>query len=179
MTSDPALDADLPLERSWPETWARDELRLQREFLQFLRVTAANKLADLDAPGAAATPLATSPLMSALGVVKHLASVERFWMSIVAGGRDLPDPWAGDDADADFRLSSEDTPATVVAAYQEEWARSDEAIAGVGADEETRTSVGGKRRTVRWVYAHLIQETARHVGHLDLLREMADGRVGE
>jgi hypothetical protein len=92
----------LPLERSWPQTFARDELALSREFLQ-LRVTAVNKLAELDTERGRATPLSTSPVMSLMGVIKHLTNA----------------------------------------------------------------------------YAHLIQETARHVGHLDILREMADGRRGE
>jgi uncharacterized damage-inducible protein DinB len=138
-----------------------------------------NKLAELDTDTAGACPLASSPVMSLMGVVKHLTSVERFWISIVAAGRDVPDPWEGDDADADFRLTDEDTVESVVASYRAEWRSSDEATAGMQADDETRKLVGGKRRTVRWVYTHLIQETARHVGHLDVLREIADGRTGE
>jgi uncharacterized damage-inducible protein DinB len=167
------------LERSWPETWADDELRLLREFLQFLRITAVNKVADLDPDKARATPLVTSPLMSLLGIIKHLTSVERFWVAIVAGGSDAQDPWVSDDADVDFRLTTEDTPANVVEAYRREWTAADEATKGMNAGDETRKTVGGKRRTVRWIYTHLIQETARHVGHLDVLRELADGRVGE
>ena len=169
--------AEVP--RSWPETWADDEFRLQREFLQFLRATVVNKLADLDPVKARETPLPSSPLMSLLGIVKHLTSVERFWVSMVAGGADVADPWASDDADIDFRLDEADTPASVVRAYREEWARADASTASMAPGDETTLEVGGKRRTIRWVYTHLIQETARHVGHLDLLRELADGRVGE
>jgi uncharacterized damage-inducible protein DinB len=168
-----------PLDRSWPQTLARDELTLLREFLQFLRVTAVNKLSELDTDGGRATPLETSPVMSLMGVVKHLTSVERFWISIVAGGRDIPDPWEAGDADDDFRLTAGDTIEGVVRAYQDEWRRSDEAVGDLEPGDETRKLVGDKRRTVRWVYTHLIQETARHVGHLDVLRELADGRVGE
>ncbi|HEY7874317.1 MAG TPA: DinB family protein [Actinomycetota bacterium] len=167
------------VDRSWPQTWARDETQLQRQFLQFLRATVVNKIAGLSRADAAATPIPTSPALSLMGIVKHLTSVERFWISIVAGGEDVPDPWADVDADDDFRLSKDDSPASVVAAYRDEWARADAAIAGMSPDEETRKAVGGKRRTVRWIYAHLVQETARHVGHMDLLREMADGAVGE
>lgn len=168
-----------PVDRSWPQTFARDELTLLREFLQFLRATAVNKLAELDTELGRATPLPSSPVMSLMGVIKHLTSVERFWISIVAGGRDLPDPWEGDDADADFRLSDDDTIGSVVAAYRTEWERSDDATAGLQAEDETKELVGDKRRTIRWIYTHLIQETARHVGHLDVLRELADGRTGE
>lgn len=167
------------LERSWPETFALDDLTLLKEFLQFLRVTAVNKVAGLDEDDARATPLPTSPSMSVMGVIKHLTNVERFWISIVAAGRDVADPWEGTGAGDDFQLADDDTPADVVAAYRTEWARSDAASIGLRASDETKRPAGDKRRTVRWVYAHLVQETARHVGHLDLLREMADGRVGE
>jgi uncharacterized damage-inducible protein DinB len=169
-----------PLVREWPRTWADDELRMQREFLTFLRITAVNKVAGLDRDLAAATPLPTSPVLSLLGVVKHLTAVERFWLSIVGGGSDLPSLWEDDDAEADWRLADGDTPASVVAAYQAEWANSEAALAGRAASEGVAVSgVGGKERTVRWLLSHLIQETARHVGHMDLLREIADGERGE
>jgi uncharacterized damage-inducible protein DinB len=168
-----------PLPREWPRTWADDELRLQWEFLTFLRITAVNKVAGLSRELAAATPLPTSPVLSLLGVVKHLTAVERFWLSIVGGGSDLPSLWE-DDPEADWRLTDDDTPATVVAAYRAEWAHSEAALAGkVAGDGVAVSGVGGKERTVRWLLSHLIQETARHVGHMDLLREMADGARGE
>jgi uncharacterized damage-inducible protein DinB len=167
------------VERSWPRGWAVDELALQREFLQFLRATAVNKVAGLEPAMARATPLETSPTMSLLGVIKHLTAVERFWISIVAGGRDLPMLWEPDDVHAEWRLTDRDSPASVVAAYQTEWVHSAEALADLPADAETRKLIGGERRTVRWIMAHVVQETARHVGHLDVLREMADGKVGE
>ncbi|WP_329047664.1 DinB family protein [Amycolatopsis sp. NBC_01488] len=161
--------------RSWPTPLAGDELRLQLDFLQFLRATAVNKLAGLPEGLAAATPLPTSPRLSALGVVKHLTAVERWWLSIEAGGADLPSLWAGS-PDPSWDLAADDTPVSVVAAYKAEWARSEKSVQRLGPDDRTR------RRgefTVRWVVAHVVQETARHVGHLDLLRELADGEVGE
>jgi uncharacterized damage-inducible protein DinB len=167
------------LPREWPRTWADDELRLQWEFLTFLRITAVNKVAGIDRDLAAATPLPTSPVLSLLGVVKHLTAVERFWLSIVGGGSDLPSLW-DDDPETDWSLGDDDTPATVVATYQAEWANSEAALSGKGAGDAVAVSgVGGKERTVRWLLSHLIQETARHVGHMDLLREMADGARGE
>jgi hypothetical protein len=135
------------LDRSWPDQLATDERRLSWEFLDFLRITAVNKVAGLDRERAAATPLATSPLLSVLGIVRHLTSVERWWISLVGGGADLPDFWDDPDLDIDFRLSEADTPESVVAGYR--------------------------------ILAHVTQETARHVGHLDILRELADGERGE
>ncbi|SDM46643.1 DinB family protein [Allokutzneria albata] len=164
--------------RSWPKDRAEDELRLQWEFLAFLRATAVNKVLGVSPEQAAATPWPASPLMSLLGVVKHLTAVERFWMSYVGGGMDVPLLWDSEDETAEFRLSPADTPEAVLAAYQEEWTRSEKALAGLSPDDLAVREVGGDR-TVRWVLAHVVQETARHVGHLDVLREFADGLVGE
>ena len=162
-------------QRRWPDRLAFDELRLQLDFLQFLRATAVNKVAGLPAEQAAATPLPTSPRMSALGVVKHLTAVERWWLCIEAGGADLPSLWAGT-PDPSWDLTPDDTPASVVAAYRAEWARAEKALRGLGPDDRTRRRA---EFTVRWVVAHVVQETARHVGPLEVLRALADGEVGE
>ncbi|GAA3440298.1 DinB family protein [Kutzneria kofuensis] len=164
------------LSRRWPETNATDELRLLTEFLTFLRITAVNKLAGLDRAAAAATPFPASPLFSALGVIRHLTSVERYWLSIVGGGQDVPNRWDSPDPDIDFRLSEQDTPDSVVAAYQEQWELSRRALQGRNAGDP---SAGDADKTVRWLLTHVVQETARHVGHLDVLREFADGTTGE
>jgi uncharacterized damage-inducible protein DinB len=161
--------------RSWPVRLAWDELRLQLDFLQFLRATAVNKVAGLSRSAAAATPLSSSPRMSALGVLKHLTAAERWWLAIEAGGADLPSLWAGT-PDPSWDLTDDDTPASVVATYKAEWARVEKALHGLGPDDRTRRR---SEFTVRWVLAHVVQETARHVGHLDILRELADGEVGE
>jgi uncharacterized damage-inducible protein DinB len=134
-----------------------------------------NKVAGLTPAAAAATPLPSSPRMSALGVLKHLTAVERWWLAIEAGGADLPSLWAGK-PDPSWDLTEDDTPASVVAAYKAEWARVEKALHGLGPDDRTRRR---SEFTVRWVLAHVVQETARHVGHLDILRELADGEVGE
>jgi uncharacterized damage-inducible protein DinB len=135
-----------------------------------------NKIAELDPDRAAAAPLATSPVVSLVGVVKHLTAVERHWLCNVGGAAGLPELWEKD-PDADWRVRAGDTPAAVVAAYREEWARAELALAGRAPDD--RVEDGGKPFTVRWLFNHVIQETARHVGHMDILRELADGSRGE
>jgi hypothetical protein len=67
----------------------------------------------------------------------------------------------------------------VVAAYRAEWSRSAEALAGMAPSDRSRRAAGDQIFTVRWILTHLIQETARHVGHLDFLRELAGGETGE
>lgn len=165
-------------ERVWPPAGADDELRLLTDFLTFLRSTAVAKVEGLGWADASATPVPTSPVVSALGVLRHLTAVERWWLSIEAGGVELPSLW-GADADASWRLHEGDTVESVIAEYRAEWALSEQALKGLGPDDRTRGDHDGNGRTVRWVLAHLVQETGRHVGHLDFLRELADGQKGE
>ena len=165
----------IELPRRWPETNATDELVLLTEFLTFLRITAVNKLAGRDRAAAAATPFPASPVFSALGVIRHLTSVERYWLSIVGGGLDVPNRWDSPDRDIDFRLSEQDTPESVVAEYREQWELSRQALAGKAAGDRSSKDAD---KTVRWLLTHVVQETARHVGHLDVLREFAAGTTG-
>ncbi|MFI9814368.1 DinB family protein [Saccharothrix variisporea] len=164
--------------RVWPRAAADDEVRLLTDFLTFLRLTAVGKVEGLSREQATAAPIPTSPVVTALGVIKHLIAVERYWLSIEAGGLDVPALW-GEDADASWRIEDHETVASVLADYRAEWERSAEAIAGLGPGDRTRADRDGNGRTLRWVLAHLVQETGRHVGHLDFLRELADGEKGE
>ncbi|MBB1151786.1 MULTISPECIES: mycothiol transferase [Amycolatopsis] len=163
------------VERVWPDPLDGDEMTVQTRFLDFLRATALQKITGLTREQAAAAPLPSSPRTSALGVLKHLTAVERWWLVIEAGGSDEPSLWPGS-PDPSWELTPEDDVAPVVAAYRAEWERAAAALAGLAPDDRTRRS---GEFTVRWVLAHVVQETARHVGHLDALRELADGSVGE
>ncbi|WP_285743936.1 DinB family protein [Lentzea sp. NBRC 105346] len=153
---------------------AHDELQLQWDFLDFLRHTAVMKVEGLTRDLAAAAPVPTSPKMTVLGVLKHLIAVERYWLCIAGGGSDLPSLWQGS-PDPSWNLSEEDTPSSLIAKYRDEWANAKDALSGRKPDD---LSANGDF-TVRWIMQHVTQETARHVGHLDFLRELADGEVGE
>ena len=144
------------IDRQWPETYATDEFKLQWEFLGFLRITAVNKIAGLTPEQASATPLATSPLSSLTGIVKHLTSDERFWISRIGGGVDLPDLWDDPDPEVDFRITEADTPGAVVRAYRAEWELSERAIKGMAPGDKTRGHSGRTDRTIRWILTHLI-----------------------
>ncbi|MFI6102061.1 DinB family protein [Lentzea sp. NPDC051213] len=159
--------------RTWPTNLAKDEGVLAWEFLDFLRKTAVLKVDGLTRDQAAAAPIATSPKLTALGVLKHLVAVERYWLCIAGAGLDLPSLWEGS-PDPSWDLTEDDTPESLIEAYRAEWANA-EALQKLDPDA---TAADGKR-TVRWILAHVAQETARHAGHLDLLRELADGTTGE
>jgi hypothetical protein len=152
------------------------ELEVLTGFLDFLRATVVNKVAGLDDERAFEAVVPPSELTPA-GVVKHLTGVERFWFSIDFAGADLPWPWPEDNPHGNFPPAPGDTLASIVADYQQECERSRKAIEHCGLDDHARGE--GMTFTLRWALAHMIEETARHCGHLDLLRERIDGETGE
>lgn len=144
--------------------------------LDFLRATVVNKVAgltDTDAFKKAAPP----STLTAAGVVKHLTGVERFWFSIDFAGADLPWPWTEEDPHGHFRPGKTETLASIVADYQAECDRSRKVISAADLDDFARAA--GMAFKLRYAVVHLIEETARHCGHLDLLRERIDGMTGE
>jgi hypothetical protein len=144
--------------------------------LDFLRATAVNKVAGLSDEQAFSRPVPASALTPA-GVIKHLAGVERFWFSIDFANHDLPWPWPDDDPHGNFPIRPGDTLAGIVAEYLAECERSRRAILGAELDDRARGE--GMTFNLRYALAHMVEETARHCGHLDLLREGIDGQTGE
>ena len=115
-----------------------------------------------------------------LGIVKHLAYVERGWFPIYFAGEPARYPWPEDepDQDIDFRVEPTDTIESVSALYQQEIARSREVVAGASLDDLSKEQDRGPR-SLRWIMVHMIEETARHAGHADILRELTDGAIGQ
>lgn len=147
------------------------------DFLDFVQTTTVNKLAGLTEEEARATPLSTSPAMSPLGVVKHVTAVMRQHIQVHIGGQDLPLLWRTDDHDFEFRLHDEDTIESVVASFDHECRLSKTTLATVAMDDEVVTY--GETNRVGRVLVDVLQESARHLGHLDILRELIDGSTGE
>ena len=162
-------------DRPWP-----DPLSTLAEsvvgFLQFVHTTAVNKVDGLDEAQARATPLESSPVMSPLGLIKHLTAVQRQHVQRTVGGQDLPSLWRSDDHDYEFRIGPDETIASVVAAYDKEWERSQQTLR-----EADWSAVVQSYRPVRVerLLTDVLQESARHLGHLDILRELIDGTKGE
>ncbi|HTW09127.1 MAG TPA: DinB family protein, partial [Acidimicrobiales bacterium] len=160
-------DEVTPVPRARPAEDA-SEREVLTGFLDFLRATVVNKVAGLDDEAAFAAPDPPSALTPA-GVVKHLTGVERFWFSIDFAGTDLSWPWTEQDPHGNFPPAPGDTLSTIVADYLRECERSRRAIEHFQLDARARGA--GMTFTLRWALAHMIEETARHCGHLDLLRE--------
>jgi len=151
--------------------------------LQQLSYYRATLLAKLD--GLSEDQLTTSILPSGwspLGLLKHLVFVERRWMQWGFEAEQVPDPWGDHDPDSEgWLVTPEDTMADLTARLTAIAARTG-AVAGQ-AELTQRAQLGGRFSsdppTLGWILAHLLQEYARHVGHLDVVRELIDGSTGE
>jgi hypothetical protein len=111
---------------------------------------------------------------SILGLIQHLAEVERFWF-----GHHLAGAAWDDGREQGMTVPAGRAAADVLADYRAAIEDSDRAIRAAG-DPEARFAVPveGTRHTLRWVMAHMTSETARHAGHADILREQIDGTTG-
>lgn len=146
-------------------------------FFDFVQTTMVNKLAGLTEAQAASTPIPTSPRMSPLGLIKHLTAVLRQHVQIHIGGLDLPVLWDSNDHDSEWRLVQDDTIATVIARFDDECALSRQTLAGL--DMGTPIIAYGNPNRVGRLLVDVLQECARHLGHMDIVRELIDGTKGE
>lgn len=173
------------MERTDPDL-AGDELTMLTQYLDYHRATLVRKASGLTREQLA-TRLPTSDLTLA-GLVKHAALNEDHWFGVVLLGLPQAEPWASvpwdDDPDWEFRTALDDDPAELLALYEQTCARSRDNVAGaIAAGGLDFLSTPHPRRderfSLRWILLHMLEETARHNGHADLLREAADGTTGE
>jgi hypothetical protein len=158
--------------------FAGDEKAMLSAFLDRYRETMLWKLDGLTKEQASAR-LVPSPT-TLLGLVKHLAYVERWWFQMNFAADPVSFPWPEDepDEDIDFRVTATDTIEGIRALYEQECARSREIVAAASLDDLAKDQKRGDR-TMRWIMVHMIEETARHAGHADILRELTDGAIGQ
>jgi uncharacterized damage-inducible protein DinB len=160
----------------------QDEKTTLQEYLRFHRLTLELKCADLDAEQLARRSVPPST-MSLLGLVRHMAEVERVWFRRRLDRNDDVGKLyqTEEDPDADFNGAVAD-PAVV----DDAWARWREEVAFAEQWVEGHDDLGGLtcatrggEASYREVLVHMVEEYARHNGHADLLRECVDGRVGQ
>jgi uncharacterized damage-inducible protein DinB len=165
---------DDPRETGTETTDERDTLL---DYLRRYRLTLELKCADLDAEQLARRSVPPST-MSLLGLVRHLAEVERHWFRRELAGQDTPRLYRSElDRDGDWNGAVPD-PAVVDEAWRA-W-RAEVAFAErFVADSADLGATGTTGVQLRDVLVHMIEEYARHCGHADLLRERIDGRVGQ
>jgi uncharacterized damage-inducible protein DinB len=158
-----------------------DERTLLAGFLRWHRETLELKCSGLS-PEDMANRSVPPSTMSPLGLVRHLAEVERSWFRRVMSGLNVSWPYSSkDDPDGDFDDAIAD--ADVVEDAWSTW-RAEVEFADKFIADAPDLDVTGNHRTLgkvslRWVLIHMIEEYARHNGHADLLRERIDGRLGE
>ena len=149
-------------------------------WLELYRETTLLKVAGLDAQQLTRRAVPPST-MSLVGVVRHLTEVEAYWLRVVLmDEQDVPDYYCTPDArDGDFDDVDPASAAADVARYQNELTTTRaNAAAWTDLTVPVRGLRKGKPVNLRWVLTHLVEEYARHLGHMDLLREAVDGRTG-
>jgi uncharacterized protein DUF664 len=155
-----------------------DERSILLQMLRYSQETAVGKVRGLSEELARSAPLATSPLMSPANILNHLRWVEWSWINEDLFGGEERSPVTGAHRDSAFEEGSVLPLGEVIALYEEQAAASLAVFADVDLDMAMRGTHSAHPLTARWILVHLIEETARHNGHLDVLREMADGSVG-
>ena len=139
-------------------------------FLDYLRESVLIKVSGLD-DESLRRPLVPSGT-SLLGLVKHLSTVETLWFPFAFAGLDVRVP-SGE-------LEPADTTASVIGGYRDAIAKSAEIVAAAANLDQrcVRAVSAPDQMSLRWVLVHMVEETGRHAGHADILREQLDGQVG-
>jgi hypothetical protein len=145
-----------------------DERAVLLALLDFHRWSFVGKLTGVTDEQARWSPVPTGTSLAGLG--RHLAIAETLWVEVRFAGR----PEALDRLD-----DTADLPVTaVIEQYRATWARTDAVIAASDLDTMCSAIDVEPNVDLRWVVAHLLEETARHAGHADIIRELIDGATG-
>ena len=153
------------------ETTQLGEMAMARAWLQHLRESAIFKLEDLDAQQLRWRP---EPTANSLGVIAvHLGYTERLWFRAIAAGEPMDMGWRATMFELPAGWGVED----VVAFYRRECALADAVLDQVPS-LDLPSKAEFRPTTWRWAMFHMIEETARHAGHMDITRELLDGRTG-
>jgi uncharacterized damage-inducible protein DinB len=152
------------------------EREVLEAFLDWHRDVLVRKVAGLSDEAARYSRVPSETTLA--GLVKHMTGVERGWFQHVLAGRTAADigtnVGGGDDS---WYLDEDETINSLVADYSRACEQSRETAARFALDDAVPHRRLGQV-SLRWIYVHMIEETARHVGHADILREQTDGTTG-
>jgi hypothetical protein len=152
-----------------PPRLTGDERRTVLALLQYQRDSFVKKVSGVSEEAARQSPVASGT--SLLWLMKHMARAESLWLVHRFAGQD--------DFVDDDRVGPGDTMQSAIVAYRQTWERSDAVVAAAPSLSELCRDVGSESEVnLRWVLMHLLEETARHAGHADVLREIVDGETG-
>ena len=149
-----------------PPRAAGDERVVLTSLLQYQRESLCRKVEGV--PDEAARESAVGSGTSLLWLIRHMTHAEAVWIRHRFAGGDAP----GTDEPHDS-----DTLAAAVRRYQSSWAEIDEVVSRHSLDDVAKMP-DEPPVNLRWILAHLLEETARHAGHADILRELIDGETG-
>ena len=157
-----------------------DERAILMTMLDYVRDTVPAKCAGLADSDARRALLPGSPLTTISGIVSHLRWMEHAWIEVTLLGEPERAPWTDEDPDREWRVALGIPLSQLLADYRSACARSRDLVAGLDLDTPSRGELTWRDEpvTLRWILFHLIEETARHNGHIDILRELADGVTG-
>ena len=157
--------ADTPIPRL-----IADEVTTGIHFLDHLRHSILAKLDGLDDSDLRRQLVDSDTTL--LGLIQHLTMAECFWFEIVlnGAGTELPD--------GSMIVDDNISASSVTDAYRAQTARNNQIVATRDPDDLPATTLDGDPASVRWILHHMIEETARHAGHADIVRELIDGRTG-
>jgi hypothetical protein len=151
-----------------PPRLADGEAETLRALLQYQRDSLVRKVAGLDDAAGAQSPVGSGT--SLLWLIRHMARAEITWVLYRFAGQDVAIP--------DNTPQPGDRLAAAVDFYRSTWALADAVAFAAPLDELCRRTDADPPVSLRWVLMHLLEETARHAGHADILRELIDGQVG-
>lgn len=152
-----------------PPRLTGSESEILRALLQYQRESLVRKVIGVDEDSARQSPVATAT--SLLWLLKHMTRAEVLWVVKRFAAEEAHEP-----ADT---VGPGDRVETAIANYRDTWARVDAiAFSGASLEESCRGDDGDPPVNLRWVLAHLLEETARHAGHADIIRELIDGETG-
>ncbi|MEU6477127.1 DinB family protein [Streptomyces sp. NPDC047017] len=158
-----------------------DERAMLEGWLDYHRQTLAWKCEGLTDAQLRTASVQPSEL-TLMGLVRHMAEVERIWFRQVLAGEDAgPLYFSDEDPDGEFHLTEADTWAEAYATWRAEIETGRRNTAGLGLDDLSKglDKSGEEPFSLRWIYTHMIEEYARHNGHADLVRERVDGATGD
>ncbi|MFJ3307816.1 DinB family protein [Streptomyces sp. NPDC086549] len=158
-----------------------DERTMLEGWLDYHRQTLAWKCEGLTDAQLRTASVEPSEL-SLMGLVRHMAEVERGWFRNVLVGDDLDSIYfTEEDPDGEFHLTESDTWEEAYTTWQAEIEAARRAAVGFGLDDLSKSTSRrtGEPFSLRWIYTHMIEEYARHNGHADLVRERIDGATGD
>jgi uncharacterized damage-inducible protein DinB len=161
-----------------PPPFVGDERAMLNNWLEWHRETLAVKCVGLSEEQLRERSAPPSTL-SLLGLVRHMAHVERAWFRRVLNDEDVPLLYKTDDPDAEFNDVDTASAAEAFATWRAEVEHARKLSAEVPLDAIGKQQRHGQDCSHRWILIHMIEEYARHNGHADLLRERIDGVTGE